>query len=111
MPAALACRDGSHWWNLAGIGRRSGIGWEMRKRMRAPDARHQAWGTVVSNPRRRLLAGTALTGAFIVVIAANPQSALAACAGENTASVTCDTTNRSEEHTSELQSRGLISYA
>ena len=40
--------------------------------------------------RRALLASTALSGVFIAAIAGNPGSALAACAGENTASVTCD---------------------
>ena len=42
-----------------------------------------------ARPRAALLATTALTGAFIAVMA-NPQSALAACLGENTANVLCD---------------------
>jgi hypothetical protein len=41
--------------------------------------------------RSALLAGTALTG---LMLAANPQSAYAACSGENTGSVTCDAANQ-----------------
>src|SRR5581483_8950193 len=39
---------------------------------------------------RTLLAGTAFTSTLIAVTAGHPQSAFAACAGENTSSVTCD---------------------
>jgi uncharacterized protein with beta-barrel porin domain len=48
--------------------------------------------TTLLSPRHRtmLLAGTAFTGAFIAAIVGYPQSALAACLGVNTASVTCD---------------------
>ncbi|CAN7528027.1 autotransporter domain-containing protein [Bradyrhizobium sp. LjRoot220] len=41
-----------------------------------------------------MLAGTAFTGAFIAVIAAFPQGALAACAGVDSASVSCDLANQ-----------------
>jgi uncharacterized protein with beta-barrel porin domain len=48
-------------------------------------------------PRRRRagsLAGIAFTGAFIAAMMGHPQGALAACQGENTASVTCDAANQ-----------------
>src|SRR5882757_195149 len=45
------------------------------------------------SPRHRttLLAGTAFTGAFIAAMMGSPQSALAACTGINSGSVTCET--------------------
>jgi uncharacterized protein with beta-barrel porin domain len=48
--------------------------------------------TTLLSPRYRatLLAGTAFTGVFTGAIVGYPQSALAACLGVNTASVTCD---------------------
>lgn len=45
---------------------------------------------VVSSWRGSWLAGTAFTGAFVTIVAVFPNSALAACLGENTGSVTCD---------------------
>lgn len=39
------------------------------------------------------LAGTAFTGVLMLAVTSHPQRALAACAGENTASVTCDAAN------------------
>ncbi|CAN7528806.1 autotransporter domain-containing protein [Bradyrhizobium sp. LjRoot220] len=59
-----------------------------------PDGPQFANCPTLSPPRRRaLLAGTAFTGAFIAAMAANPQSALAACVGVNSASVLCDAAN------------------
>jgi len=59
--------------------------------VRGADGDRFAERTMLFSPRRRatLLAGTAFTGAFIAAIAGYPQGALAACLGENTASVTC----------------------
>ena len=52
--------------------------------------------TILPSPRCRatLLAGTAFTGVFIAAMTGSPQRALAACAGVNTASVTCDAGNQ-----------------
>jgi autotransporter-associated beta strand protein len=52
--------------------------------------------TILLSPRCRatLLAGTAFTGVFIAAMTGSPQRALAACAGVNTASVTCDAGNQ-----------------
>src|SRR5438552_2998673 len=64
--------------------------------VRRSDGAQFAERTTLLSPRHRtrLLAGTAFTGAFLAAMAGSPQSALAACAGENTASVTCDLANQ-----------------
>src|ERR1700750_320074 len=50
-------------------------------------------GATSSKRASSWLTGTAFTGAFVTIVAAFPQSALAACLGENTGSVTCDAAN------------------
>src|SRR5690242_2326094 len=96
MHTAWPCGGGIHQ-GISTVG--TGIGWGMGMRVRVLDGRFPRPGAIAPNARRTLLAGTAFTGAFIAAIAANPQSALAACAGENTASVTCDSTNQASAGT------------